>query len=138
MVGDAPAGAIVALDLSPVTSTPLLVAFVGGSLARSLERLGERQMVQAVTSRLARGFGARLASQRTGGRRPGRPTHGLAGATRCSRQALTPEDRERLAEPVDRLVLAGEHVSVDRPSTMDGAWQSGRDAAERLLNALAS
>lgn len=138
VVGDAPAAAVVALDLSPVTGRPILVAFVGGSLARSLERQGERQMVQAITANLARGFGATARAPEDWWATAWSTDPWARGSYSMLAPGSTPEDRERLREPVGRLVLAGEHVSVDRPSTMDGAWQSGRDAARTLLDALAS
>ncbi len=48
----------------------------------------------------------------------------------------TPEDRRRLGSLIDnRLIFAGEHVSVDHPATMHGAYNSGFAAAEQLIRA---
>lgn len=44
----------------------------------------------------------------------------------------SPSDREVLAEPLGRLVLAGEATSVDHPATVHGALLSGRRAAAQV------
>jgi hypothetical protein len=44
----------------------------------------------------------------------------------------SPEDRATLAEPLGRLVLAGEATSVDHPATVHGALLSGRRAADQV------
>lgn len=48
----------------------------------------------------------------------------------------TPQDRRTLAEPLGRLVLAGEATSVDHPSTVHGALLSGRRAAGQVRAAV--
>lgn len=49
----------------------------------------------------------------------------------------SPEDRTTLAEPVDDvLFFAGEATSVDNPSTVHGAVESGRRAADEVAEAL--
>ena len=46
----------------------------------------------------------------------------------------TPTDRSALTEVLGkRLTFAGEHLSVDHPATMHGAYNSGCEAAQRLL-----
>ncbi len=47
----------------------------------------------------------------------------------------TPSDRQILQEPVgDRLYLAGEHTDIGAPGTTHGALESGRRAAQQLLD----
>lgn len=47
----------------------------------------------------------------------------------------SPADRAALAEPIgERLVLAGEATSVEYPSTVHGAWLSGRRAARQVAD----
>ncbi|MCY7300323.1 MAG: FAD-dependent oxidoreductase, partial [Ilumatobacteraceae bacterium] len=48
--------------------------------------------------------------------------------------SLGPRARTMLAEPVGRLVFAGEATSSTAPSTTHGALQSGRDAAELIID----
>jgi monoamine oxidase len=46
----------------------------------------------------------------------------------------TPTDRSALTEVLGaRLTFAGEHLSVEHPATMHGAYNSGCEAAQRLL-----
>lgn len=48
----------------------------------------------------------------------------------------TPDDRRRLAEPVDGvLFFAGEATSTEHPATVRGAWESGRRAAAQAMAA---
>lgn len=47
---------------------------------------------------------------------------------------LGPSARTMLAEPVGRLVFAGEATSSTAPATTHGALQSGRDAAELIMD----
>lgn len=127
---------VAAIDLHQVTGEPIVAAFVGGGYARQLERAGAGAAQRAVTETLTRGFGE-------GARDPTdvRITTWLAdrwarGSYSCLAPGSTPDDRDALTRPAGRLLLAGEHVSVQRPSTMDGALRSGEDAARRLLDLL--
>jgi monoamine oxidase len=48
----------------------------------------------------------------------------------------TPADRSALTEVLDgRFTFAGEHLSIDYPATMHGAYNTGVEAAKRLLAA---
>jgi monoamine oxidase len=48
----------------------------------------------------------------------------------------TSDDRAAFGKPAGKLVFAGEHTSVERPSTMDGAYRSGLAAAAKIANLL--
>lgn len=137
VIGDQPSATIAALDLSELTGSATLVAFVGGALARSLERLGERQMVQAVTGVLARGFGDAARDPEDWWATAWATDPWVRGSYSLLAPGSTPDDRRSLREPFGRVVLAGEHTSIDRPSTMDGALVAGQDAADALLGTLA-
>ncbi|MBJ7332491.1 MAG: FAD-dependent oxidoreductase [Solirubrobacteraceae bacterium] len=127
---------ISASDLLPVTEAPILAAFVGASYARRLAQQGERAMAAAVTERLAAGFGpaARDPDAVVTTRWSRDPW--TRGAYSFLRPGSTSEDRAALGARAGRLILAGEHTSVERPSTMDGAWRSGRAAGREMASAL--
>lgn len=56
------------------------------------------------------------------------------GAYSFMRAGATPDDRAAVRQSIaDRLFFAGEHTSVDFPSTVHGAMASGRRAADDLL-----
>lgn len=133
----APIGETVsALDLGPVIGWPILMAFTGAGYARSLERRDVREVARTVAGRLAEGFGAAAAE----------PDGALVtrwGADRWARGSYSflapgagPDDRAALGARTGRLVLAGEHTSVDRPATMDGALLAGRRAARELAQVI--
>ena len=126
-----------AVNLQPVTGAPVLAGFVGAAYARSLERAGDAAMVSAVTGRLAAGFGGSA----------GRPVSVVAtrwgadpwarGSYSFLRPGASSEDRAALGARVGPLILAGEHTSVDRPATMDGALVAGRRAGRALARTIA-
>lgn len=133
----APVGrTVAAVSLRELTGAPILSAFVGAGYARALERRGPQAAADAVLDRLTDGFGAVAA-------RPDGVRVTRWGADRWARGAYSylppgagPEDRAALGARDGRLVLAGEHTSVTRPATMDGAWEEGRRAGRQLADAL--
>ena len=122
--------------LTALAGKPLGVGFLGGSWARGLEAAGEQALVDAVVGRLSKGFGPVAQRAQT-----------LATAwqsdpfTRGSYSYLGPdataEDRTAIGQLNGKVILAGEHTSINRPATMDGAWVSGQVAARTLARALA-
>ncbi len=132
-VGEPLARTVAAFELARVTGTPLAVGFTGGSWAAELERAGTTS--EEVVRSLRSGFGDQATPQET-----------LSTAWRSDPFArgtyshLAPGTdaswRTVLGRPAGRLVLAGEHTSVARPSTMDGAWLAGQAAARRLASSL--
>ncbi len=132
-VGAPPSRAVATFILSRMTGTPLAVGFTGGSWARALERSGSA--TDAVVQSLRAGFGDRAA-----------PAESLSTAWQADRFArgsyssLAPgaaaADRSVMGRPAGRVILAGEHTSIARPSTMDGAWLAGQRAATRLIREL--
>jgi monoamine oxidase len=122
---------ISAFNMEPVTGEPFLVVFTGGKYARSLERLNDRGLVATVVDRLTAGFGPQVENFDWSLPTRWSSDRWARGSYSFLPPGAGPADREVLGEPVGRIVLAGEHTSVERPSTMDGAYRSGRDAAAR-------
>jgi len=134
-VGEPLANTISVFPLSRLTGTPLAVGITGGPYAAGLEKSGISAMTAAVIKQLRSGFGtaaAPLASEQT---------NWLADPfSRGSYSYLGPNssyaDRLALGKLNRRLILAGEHTSINRPATMDGAWLAGKTAARRLASEL--
>lgn len=134
-IGQPLANTVSVFPLSKLTGTPLAVGFTGGPYAAGLEKAGPAAMTAAVVERLKAGFGENAAPSST------LQTNWLSEPfTRGSYSFLTPQsgysDREALGKLNGRLILAGEHTSIDRPATMDGAWLAGKTAAARLASKL--
>ena len=137
VVGTTIGTSIVAVDLHAVTDEPVVAAFVGARHARALERLGEDGMIAAVTAQLAGGFGAQAREPEGALATRWASDPWARGSYSYLARGATADDRRALGQAAGRLVLAGEHTSVDRPATMDGALRSGQRAARTLLTALA-
>ena len=134
-IGEPLAKTVSVFPLSRLTGTPLAVGFTGGPYAAALEKAGPSAMTTAVIERLRSGFGTSAtpaASEQTNWR--------AEPFTRGSYSFLGPtasySDRVALGKLDRRLILAGEHTSIDRPATMDGAWLAGKTAARRLASQL--
>jgi lysine-specific histone demethylase 1 len=120
-------------DLSRVTGEPVLVAFAAGEAARRLEEGHDGPAVDAAVE----------ATDRVLGRAVGEPAQAIVsrwgqdpfarGAYSFLAVGSSPADRAVLATPVnDRVVLAGEAVTLAWPATVHGAWRSGVTAAEEI------
>jgi monoamine oxidase len=116
---------------------PLVEAFIGGGLAKDLERAGPGAMTAFALDELTRLLGSSWRARLTPLRETawledpwsgGSYSHALPGCAGA---------RAVLARPVDqRLFFAGEATSPDFFSTAHGAWISGIRAAEDALAAL--
>ena len=134
-VGEPLANTISVFPLSRLTGTPLAVGITGGPYAAGLEKAGSSAMTAAVIERLRAGFGTAatpVAREQTNWRKD--------PFSRGSYSYLGPNssygDRVALGKLNRRLILAGEHTSIERPATMDGAWLAGKAAARRLATEL--
>ena len=117
-----------------MSGKPILCGFTGGSWAEQLERAGDS--TETVTGQLEAGFGPAA-----------KPAESLStewhadpfarGAYSHLPPGTTASQRVALGRLAGRVILAGEHTSVARPSTMDGAWLAGQKAARRLAAAIA-
>ena len=110
----------------------LAIAYLGGDLAERLDKAGEAEMISFARAALSDMFGADIFKELTGAAatRWTSDPH-MLGAYSC---ALPGHGHERkvLAEPVgERFFLAGEAVSADWYSTVQGAHVTGIEAAEK-------
>ncbi|WP_353864336.1 flavin monoamine oxidase family protein [Svornostia abyssi] len=121
-----------AANLQPVTGAPILAGFVGASYARALERGSDATAVAAVTRRLAAGFGSAALRPDAVAVTRWRADPWARGSYSFLGPGSSEDDRRSLGAQVGRLILAGEHTSVDRPATMDGALVAGRRAGREM------
>ena len=121
--------------LSELTGTPLAVGFTGGPYARRLEDGAGDAMTRAVLTRLQSGF-ARAAAPSSTIETAWHQDRFARGSYSYLAPGSTWRDREAMSTLNGRVLLAGEHTSIDRPATMDGAWLAGKSAARRLVKAL--
>jgi monoamine oxidase len=123
------------VDLEPVAREPIVVGFATGSEADRLEALDDDVVLGDALRAFRAAVGPSVADPVDGvvtrwGRDPF-----ARGAYSFLAVGSTADDRAALAKPIgSRLVLAGEATSVRHPSTVHGAWLSGIEAAERLMD----
>jgi monoamine oxidase len=122
-----------AFNLQPLTGTALMLGFTGGAWAQRLERDGAT--TGAVIASLRSGFGAD-ADTANSLSTAWQADEFSRGAYSNLPPGAASSDRAVLGRRAGRVVLAGEHTSVERPSTMDGAWLAGRAAGSSLARAL--
>lgn len=127
---------VMALTVNPL-GRPLIIATVGGSYARDLERAGEAAMIAAARDHVKRTFG----NDADRGFVKGRAVlWGQMPFVRGSRALVRPGAvgaRAALAEPIDnRIFFAGEAVAEGWVGEMPGAYLAGRAAAARAIDAL--
>ncbi len=134
-VGEPLANTISLFPLSRLTGTPLTVGFTGGSYAATLEKRGPSAMTNAVIERIRSGFGA-IATPAASTQTNWRAEPFTRGSYSYLRPGSGYSDRLAIGLAGRRLILAGEHTSIDRPATMDGAWLAGKTAAVRLASQL--
>lgn len=118
-------------QINPFSSN-LAIAYLGGDLAEGLDRTGEAEMISFARAALSDMFGEDIFRELSGvaATRWTSDPHTL-GAYSCARPGHA-DQRAVLAEPVsERFFLAGEAVSADWYSTVQGAHVSGIEAAEK-------
>ena len=126
-----PARPACSFQINPFGSN-LAVAYLGGDLAEGLDRAGEAEMTSYSRAALSDMFGTDIFRELSGiaVTRWTSDPHTL-GAYSCARPGHAHE-RAVLAEPVsERFFLAGEAVSADWYSTVQGAHVSGIEAVEK-------
>ena len=113
-------------------SSNLAIAYLGGDLAENLDRAGEEEMTSFARAALGDMFGADIFKELSGTAATSwtMDPHTL-GAYSCARPGHA-KSRALLAEPVsERFFLAGEAISADWFSTVQGAHVTGIEAAEK-------
>jgi monoamine oxidase len=116
-----------------VNDTDLHVAVFGGAQASEIAGKGEAAAAALTSGFLREAFGATIGANVT-----------KFVASRWSTDPLirgamavgTPGEgalRRQFADPVGRMILAGEYVSPDKWGTLAGAWATGEVAAEKAI-----
>ena len=121
------------LNLRRYSSAPVLIAFAGGSFARSLEGISEKEVVERVMKVLRRIYGNDIPNPDAVLRTKWASDPFTLGSYSTMPVGSKGSDRTILAEPVGkRLFFAGEATSQDYPATVHGAFLSGIREAERI------
>jgi polyamine oxidase len=123
----------------PVTGEAVLVALITGKLSQQLRSQPKQDSVAYVRRALARMFGGSSPEPlRSRVIRWGEDRF-AKGAYSFLKTGSSAEDLKQLARPVagGRVHFAGEHTAHRRPGYMDGAFNSGRREADRIINGFA-
>lgn len=122
-----------AMLLANAGNSPLCVVDVGGSFGRELSAQGEAAMVAFALEWLAKLYGSdvKAAVRRTAVTRWNASPFVLGAVSAAAPGAQGA--RKVLAEPLERLFLAGEATHETLWGTVGGAWESGERAAEAAL-----
>lgn len=111
---------------------PTLIAFTCGRHARETEALSNEQIVNLAVAGLRAGFGTIVPDPVEAHVTRWQSDPFCRGAYSFLPAGASPADRKRLAAPVHRLYFAGEACHLDFPSTVHGAYQTGRAAARAV------
>lgn len=115
----------------------LAIAYLGGRFADEMEREGAASMIDMAQTALADMFGSSILGSVERAVATGWGADPYALGAYSSALPGHAEDRMTLAKPVgERIFLAGEAVHPSWFSTVQGAFLSGRDAAERACLAI--
>jgi len=121
------------LNLYKYTSTAVLVALTGGSFARSLEELSDREAGEKVMELLRNIYGNSIPNPEAIIRTKWAVDPFSFGSYSAIPVGAKKSDRATLAESIsDRLFFAGEATSSQYPSTVHGAFLSGLREAENI------
>lgn len=122
------------VDLTNVIGRPALMGFIAATQAQQLERLPDQAILKSALIQLKRCYPTRTIPV---------PNEVLitrwgedpfaCGSYSFAAVGSTPEMRSELAQRWNAMVFAGEAASTNHPSTLQGAYLSGIQAAETLL-----
>ncbi|MDA0962526.1 MAG: FAD-dependent oxidoreductase, partial [Proteobacteria bacterium] len=123
------------VSIQIAAQTPrLLIAHMGGSLARGLAKDGPAAMQAFAMERLKMAFGATIEDEVEGIATTGWEVNPLTlGAYSAARPGFAQARRDMIAADPGPITLAGEALSLSFQATANGAWASGRDVARRVL-----
>ncbi|WP_394844818.1 flavin monoamine oxidase family protein [Pendulispora brunnea] len=121
-------------DMGPVTKAPVLLAFIGGAVARRIENMTDAAILAGAMGSLRTMYGARV-PEPTATRITRWANDPFAfGSYSFDKVGSSPDDFHALAEPVGRrLLFAGEATEAENYQTVHGALMSGRREAQRIL-----
>ena len=123
------------LNLSHYIQTPILIAFTGGSLARSLEDLSLEEIGDRAMKPLRRVYGNNIPDPLAVTRTRWNADPFSFGSYSYIPVGATAGDRSILAKPASgNLFFAGEATSAQYPATVHGAFLSGIREASRIKN----
>ncbi len=118
---------------------PLLIAHMGGSLARDMAAAGAAAMVDFAVERLSAAFGADIRSEIVAAATTAWQANPFVRGGYSYPSAGRAERRRRMiAADTGNVAFAGEAFSLRWQATAHGAYQSGRDVAARLAAVLAA
>ncbi len=122
------------LNLMRYGSTPALIGFTSGRMARAVETMTHEALVDRLMRRMRAARGVRLPEPLAV-----RVSHWASdpyarGSYSYPGIGASGSDRSQLARPVDdTLFFAGEATHRDDPASVHGAWWSGLRAAKQIL-----
>ncbi|WP_394834986.1 flavin monoamine oxidase family protein [Pendulispora rubella] len=121
-------------DMRPVTKAPVLLAFIGGAVARRIETMTDAAVVAGAMASLRTMYGSRV-PEPTANRITRWASDPFAcGSYSFEKVGSSADDFHALAEPVGRrLLFAGEATEAENYQTVHGALMSGRREAQRIL-----
>ena len=122
-------------NLMPVTGEPVLVSLLTGVLGDNLRTKPPSESIAYVRNALRYATGVRVVPQHIAARvvRWKDDPH-ARGAYAYMAKGATPDTVKKLGKPVhDAIFFAGEHTSEKRFGYVDGAFETGRREAKRVL-----
>ncbi len=114
---------------------PILLVFMGGDFAKTMEKLSDKQTIAHIMQRLRSVYGASI---------PDPTSYTISrwghdpyanGSYLYPRIGATENEITALAKPIaQRIFFAGEATSKDNYGTVHGAYTSGIDAAKEIMD----
>ncbi|WP_416446284.1 flavin monoamine oxidase family protein [Leucobacter sp. HNU] len=121
-------------DLTALHGTPTLLTFAAGSCAREIRDWDDERIADSVLASLREIFGDAVPEPQHVRITRWQDDPYSRGSYAYMTVGSTPEDHERLAEPIGGVLhIAGETTWQEDPATVTAAMASGRRAAERIL-----
>ena len=122
-------------DLTRAVGTPTLLTFAAGPAARATRGWSDEEIVANVMSALRELYGPAVPDPASVRITRWRDDPWAHGSYAYARPGTPPEAHTALATPVGRVLqLAGEATWQDDPATVTAALESGRRAAQRVLD----
>jgi len=122
------------LNMAYYTDAPVLLCFNAGIYGTATEALSDAEVVAAAMTSLRTIYGADIPAPTAHLRTRWAADPYARGSYSFAAVGSSPADRDALAAPVGgRLFFAGEATYRDYPSTVHGAYLSGRRAAANIL-----
>lgn len=122
-------------DLTQAVGTPTLLTFAAGPAARATRDWGDDEIVADVMSSLRELYGPAVPDPASAKITRWRDDPWALGSYAYAKPGTPPEAHTALATPVGRVLqLAGEATWQDDPATVTAALESGRRAAQRVLD----